>query len=212
MGQPALDLRRSPQLIRRYGALVGITVAAGLLAGAVTAAYSPALVTSSALILLPQPAQTVQGPAGGANGGADPYTATQEVIAGSNPVLSGALPNVRPAMSLTDLRRDIRIGSPAPDVISISAKGQTARDAEATANAVADSYVQDVRTSTSPGEYAPAQVLQPATSATSPAPLTRLLAGAMLGMVCGVLTGVIAALVSRRPILDPLPDSRASGS
>ena len=59
------------------------------------------MVTSTALVLLPQSGQAALGGAAATDsGGSDPYTATQEVIAKSNPVLLGALPYVRPAMSI----------------------------------------------------------------------------------------------------------------
>ncbi len=189
---------RYPQSPWRYGILVGITAAAGLLAGAGAAALSPVTVTSTALVLLPQAAQTT---AAAARGEPSPFTATQEVVAGSDPVLSRALPDARPAMSLAELRHDIQIRSLTPPVISVSAKGKTAGDAEATANAVARSYVRYIGSARSPVGHVPANVLQLATSATGTAPLMRLLAGAMLGTVSGVLAGAIAALMSRRPTL-----------
>jgi capsular polysaccharide biosynthesis protein len=195
MSGPASDLRRSFRVIQRYGILVGITAAVSLLAGAATAAVSPVMVTSTALVVLPQAGQNA---AAATDNGPDPFTVTQEVIAGGNPVLSGALPDVRPAMSLTDLRHDIQIRSLTPYVISINAQGETAGDAEATANAVARSYIRYVGSASSPAGRVPANLLQPATSATGTAPLMRLLAGAMLGMVSGVLIGVIAVVVSRR--------------
>ena len=147
----ALDLRRSFHVIRRYGILVGIAVAVSLLAGIATAAVSPAAVTSTALVVLPQAGQN----AATAGGGPAPFTATQEVIAGSSPVLASALPDVRPAMSLSGLRHDIQIGSPAPHVMSVSARGDTAGDAEATANAVARSYLQYVGSASSPAGRVP---------------------------------------------------------
>ena len=143
----ALDLRRSFHVIRRYGILVGIAVAVSLLAGIATAAVSPAAVTSTALVVLPVAGQNAVAAAGGEPA---PFTATQEVIAGSYPVLASALPDVRPAMSLSGLRHDIQIGSPAPYVMSVSARGDTAGDAEATANAVARSYLQYVGSASSP--------------------------------------------------------------
>jgi len=196
MRMPAPDLRRSFHVIRRYGILVGIATAVSLLAGIATAAVSPATVTSTALVALPQAGQDAAAAAAG--GEPRPFTATQEVIAGSNPVLASALPDVRPAMSLSGLRHDIQIGSPAPDVISVSARGDTAGDAEATASAVARSYLRYVGSSSSPVGRVPAHLLGPATSVTGTARLLLLLAGAGLGAVSGVLTGVIAAVVSRR--------------
>ena len=196
MSMLALDLRRSFHVIRRYGILVGIAVAVSLLAGIATAAVSPAAVTSTALVVLPQAGQNAVAAAGGEPA---PFTATQEVIAGSYPVLASALPDVRPAMSLSGLRHDIQIGSPAPYVMSVSARGDTAGDAEATANAVARSYLQYVGSASSPAGRVPAHLLEPATSVAGTARLLLLLlVGAGLGAVSGVLTGVIAVVVSRR--------------
>lgn len=195
MSQRASHLRRFLQVIRGYAILLGITAAVSLLAGTATAAASPVTVTSTALVLLPPVGQKT---AAAANGEPGPFTATQEVIAGSDPVLSGALPEVRPAMSLNGLRRDIQIRSLTPYVMSVTAQGKTAGDAEATANAVARSYIQYVGSASSPAGRMSAHLLEPATSATGTAPLMRLLAGAMLGAVSGVLAGLIAAVVSRR--------------
>ena len=94
-------------------------------------------------------ASCAERPAAG-TGATDSYTATQEVIAGSNQVLSRALPDVRPAMSLNELRSDVQIGSLTPSIISVSAKGKVAADAEATANAVAESYISYVGSASSP--------------------------------------------------------------
>jgi capsular polysaccharide biosynthesis protein len=200
MSKPTSDLRRSLRVIRRYVILIGITAAAGLLAGVATAAASPVMATSTALVVLPQAGQNA---AAAAHGEPGPFTATQEVVAGSDLVLSGALLDVRPAMSLAGLRRDVQIGSQAPDVVSITAKGTTAGQAEATANAVARSYIRYVASASGPAGRVPANLLGPARSATGMALLARLLAGAMLGLASGVLTGVIAAVASRR--LAPWP-------
>ena len=60
MSQQALDLRRSVQIVRRHKLLVGIMVALGLLAGGAYAALHPPMVTSTALVLLPQSGQAAQ--------------------------------------------------------------------------------------------------------------------------------------------------------
>jgi capsular polysaccharide biosynthesis protein len=199
MNESASQLQRSRRVTWRYGILVGIMAAVGLLAGVATAAIVPGMVMSTALVVLPPTAQGAAAAAAAvAFGGPDGFTATQEVIAGSNVVLAGALPELRPAPSLTGLRHDIQIGSPTPYIISINATGQSAGDAEATANAVASSYVQYVRTTSNPGLRVSATLLQPAASATMTPWLMRLLAGAMLGAVSGLLAGVVAAVVSRR--------------
>jgi capsular polysaccharide biosynthesis protein len=198
MSQKALDLRRSIQTIRRHKVLVGIVVALGILGGAAYAVLKPPMLTSTALIALP--AQVSPQPAANNNttGGIDTLTATQEVVAGSNQVLLDALPDVRPAMSLNELRLNIRVGSPAPDIISVSAKGKTAADAEATANAVANSYVRYVSSPHSAVGSVQARLLESARSATGPSPIESMVIYALLGGLAGALVGVIVALAIGR--------------
>jgi capsular polysaccharide biosynthesis protein len=192
MSQETLDLR---WIVRRIWTAVGAVAAWGLLAGIAVAALHPPMLTSTALVVLPQAGQNA---AAAPNGEPDPFTATQEVIAESNPVLLRALPDVRPATSLTELRREVQIGSLTPYVISISAKGKTASDAEATANAVADSYIAYVGSPSSPFGRVPAELLQSATNATGRPLLIDLLITGGLGALLGVLVGAIDALAFSR--------------
>src|SRR5690349_4217071 len=107
---------------RRRWAAIGGAAVLGLLAGAGYAALSPPVLTSNALVVLPPST-------------AD--TATQAVIARSDPVLVGALRSVHPPVSLRTMRNSVEITSVSPTVLSISARGTTAAQAEGTANAVA---------------------------------------------------------------------------
>ena len=54
MSQQMLGLRRPIQIVRRHKILTGTMVALGLLGGGAYAAVNPPLVTSTALVLLPQ--------------------------------------------------------------------------------------------------------------------------------------------------------------
>ncbi len=72
--QAGIGPGRSLRVIQRYGILVGLAAAVGLLAGAASAAVSPVMVTSTALVVLPQVGQN----AAAAYGEPDPFTATQE--------------------------------------------------------------------------------------------------------------------------------------
>jgi capsular polysaccharide biosynthesis protein len=191
--QQGLNLRRSIQIVWRHKILVGAVVVLGILAGVAYGYLHPPTLTSTAQVILPPPSASAQAAAAGSSS-PDPYTTTQEFIAGSNPVLSAALPQIRPATSLTGLRRGIRVGSETPYVISISATGKTAAEAEAIANAVANSYVQYVNSTRNPAVHAQAQVLERAASATGTAPLKQLIVDALLGAVVGALVGVIIAL------------------
>ena len=191
--QQGLDLRRSIQIVWRHKILVGAVAVLGILVGVAYGYLHPPTLTSTAQVVLPPPSPSAQAAAAGSSS-ADPYTTTQEFIAGSNPVLSAALPDIRSATSLAELRREIQVGSVTPYVISISATGKNAADAEAIANAVANSYVHYVNSTRNPAVHAQAQLLERAASAIGTAPLKQLIVDALLGMVVGALAGVIIAL------------------
>jgi capsular polysaccharide biosynthesis protein len=195
MSQQGVDLRRSVQILWRHKILVGVVVVLGILAGAAYAKVYPPKLTSTALVVLPQNAQSA---AAAANGQLDSYTATQEVIASSAPVLQAALPDVRPPVSLAGLRGEIQVGSLTSYVISISAQGTNAADAEATANAVANSYIAFIGSKNSPVGPTPAKLLQPAASAVGLAPVEALSIDAVIGAISGALIGAILALALNR--------------
>jgi capsular polysaccharide biosynthesis protein len=196
MSQQGVDLRRSVQIMWRHKILVGVVVLLGILAGAGYAKLYPPKLTSTALVVLPQN-QSAQ--AAAATGGIDSYTATQEVIATSTPVLTDALPHVRPPVSLAELRREIQVGSLTSYIISIGAQGSVAADAEATANAVAHSYIRYIGSKDSPvGPPVPAKLLQPASSAVGLAPLEALIIDGAIGAISGALIGAILALALNR--------------
>lgn len=191
-----LDLRSSMHIVRRRRILMGIAVALGILAGSAYAEFHPPILTSTALVVLPQTAQSAA--AANTNGAPDPYTATQVVIADSNQVLSDALPHVRPAMSLAELRGEVQVGSLTPFIISVSANGRVAADLEATANAVASSYIHYIGSASSPVGHVSAQLLELATSTTGSAPLKQLVVDALLGAIGGALIGAVIALAIGR--------------
>jgi capsular polysaccharide biosynthesis protein len=201
MSQQALDLRRSAQIVRQHKVLVGIVVALGILGGAAYAVLKPPMLTSTALIALPtsaslQPGTTTAGAATAA--GTDPFTATQEVVAGSYQVLLGALPDVRPDMSLIELRHIVQVGSPSPYIVSVSATGKNAASAEATANAVAASYIRYVGSSHSAVGRIHAHLLALASTATGPSRIARTIIYALLGALAGVAIGIIVILAFGR--------------
>ena len=192
MRQETLGLSRFLQLVRRAWTAVGEVAVVSLVAGIVFAALHPPMLTSTALIVLAQPPQSAQ--AATSIGAPDPYTATQEVIADSNPVLSAALPHVRPVTSLAELRGDVQIRSMTPYVIAVSANGRVAADAEATANAVARSYVIYVGSAGSPVGHVEAHMLQPAVSASGRSlPVSLLITGGFSALY-GAIVGIIVAL------------------
>jgi capsular polysaccharide biosynthesis protein len=198
MSQKALDLRTSAQTIRRHKLLVSIVVALGILGGAAYAVLKPPMLASTALIVLPPQVSQQQNGATTTISGSDPFTATQVIVAGSNQVLVDALPDVNPPLSLPELRRRIQVASPAPEIIAITAKGTTAADAEATANAVTHSYVSLVNSPNSPVGSIRARLLESARTATGTAPIEWTVIWALVGGLAGALIGVIVALAIGR--------------
>jgi len=169
MSQQALDLRRSMQVVRRHKLLVGIVVVLGIAGGAAYAVHKPPTLTSTALVALQEPANAQTANSTGTTTGTDTFTGTQEVVAGSYPVLVDALPDVRPAMSFDQLRHNVQVGSLSSGIISVNAKGKNAADAEATANAVANSYIRYVSSPHSAVGRIQAQLLERARVATGDA-------------------------------------------
>lgn len=198
MSQQALDLRTSLHLVRRHKFLVGGAILLGIVGGGGYATLHPPMLTSTALVVLPQTQQGAAAGTGAGGTGPDPYTATQEVIAGSNDVLSAALPKVHPATTLTALRQEIQVGSLTPYVISITAKSKVAADAEAAANAVANSYISYIGGTGSAVGHVSAQLLEPASAAAGPTPVKSLVAFALVGAISGLLIGSVIALALGR--------------
>ncbi len=102
-------------------------------------------------------------------------------------------------MSLQTLRNQVQITSVASsDILSISAKGKTAAQAEDTANAVAKSYVAIINSRNAPGGKVQVRVLEPATSAAGPSLSSRLPVTGGLGALLGALVGAIVVLAFNR--------------
>jgi capsular polysaccharide biosynthesis protein len=183
MSEQALDLRGSVRIVWRHKVLVALMSLLGLLIGGCLAVLHPPALTSKAIVVLPHSTSSM---------------ATQVVIAGSDPVLSRALPHVSPATSLAALRGEVQVRSLTTYLLSISAKGRTAAQAEGTANAVAKSYVSYIGSARSPVGRTTASVLQPASGASGTGHIRQLVIYALLGLVFGLLLGVVAALAISR--------------
>lgn len=201
MSQEGLDLRRSGQIIRRHKILVGIVVALGILVGAAYATLYPPMMTSTALVVLPQSATTSsQAQSSDSTGqtSISSYTATQVVIAGSNQVLAAALPNIKPPMTLGQLRSAVQVSSVTSYLISVSTTSKTAAGAEAIANAVAQSYVAYANSSSSPIKHVSAHILESASIAMGTSPLKALIITGLVGAAAGAVIGIIVSMAIGR--------------
>jgi capsular polysaccharide biosynthesis protein len=184
MSDQPLDLRRSLQLVRRHKFVVATAALLGMLAGAGYAIHYPSMVSSTAVVVLPP---SVRDPA------------TQVVIAGSDPVLSAALPKITPATSLQALDSHVQVRRPTSMIIKITTQGKTAVQAESAANAVASSYIAFASSGKSPAGRAQPGLLQRAGSASgTPLPVHVAIIAAF-GLLLGLLLAAIGVLgLSRR--------------
>ncbi len=191
MSQSAAGLRSSRRVPARSGILIGAAVAASLLTGVVTAGFGSATVSSTALVALPLTSLT---------------QSDSVAIADSPNVMINAL---NMGASFGTVPGDVQVTSPSSGVLSVTARAGSAAQAEATANAVAESYISYSGSVGSPAGHMPAIMLKAATSASGMTRDMRLLVGVLLGVASGLLIGVIAALANRRRLtLTRYPVSR----
>jgi capsular polysaccharide biosynthesis protein len=183
MSQQPLDLHKSILIIRRFKVLVGIMSALGFLAGVGYAAFNPPSPSSTAVVSFPTSVLS---------------TATQVVIADSYPVLSVAASKLSPPVSPGTLQSDVQAKSLTTYLISITATAKTDTQAEAIANAVAESYIAYVGDKRSPVTHVNAQLFQPALSASKSSLFESMLIAAVIGAIAGALVGAIASLAIGR--------------
>jgi hypothetical protein len=179
-----MNLRRVFELTSRHKAVVGAAVGIGLIVGAAIGSIDPPSVTSSALVIVPNTRTSTQ---------------TLLVIATSDPVLAAALPAISPVpVGIGTLRPQVDATTPSPNIVSINAQNGSAAAAEGTANAVANTLVGYLASSQSPVGQLSARVLQPATTAAGPNPLTHRLVYGLAGAIAGLLAGIVVATAKGR--------------
>jgi len=151
----------------------------GLAAGLGYAVLTAPMLTSTAMVYLPSSVHDIS---------------TQVVIAGSDPVLAGALRTIDSRESPKTLRSAIQVKNVSANVIAFSAAGKTAAQAERTVNAVANSYVAYTNSPSRPGPAVQAQIMTSAMGATTKPLPARLLALSGFGALYGALVGAVGAL------------------
>ena len=188
MSGQALDLKRSVHIIRRHWIIMLAGGLVGLAGGGAYAVHQPHLLTSTALV------RTVA-PSGQNNSNS---SATLVVVASSDPVLNLALPNITPPVTRTELAKEVSVKSPATGILQISAQGKTGAQAEDTANAVANGFVEYIRSPQSQSGKLKALLLQPASLATG-RPLAFFIAiYGVIGLLIGFALTAIGVLAIKR--------------
>lgn len=196
MTQQNLDMRGSVHTARRHKGLIIGVAGLGLLLGAGYAYLNPPLQSSTALVVFSD--NYAQNPQAQVSG-VDPGLATQVVIAGSAPVLAEALPHISPAISLETLQSRVSVTSVnSSNVLSFTATGTTPAQAEATANAVTNSYIAYVGAASDTAVHAAAKILEPAATASGTKPAEQLAIYAVLGVLVGALAGFVISLFTGR--------------
>ena len=130
-----LDLHRFGQTLARGKWVLLLCALVGLLgAGAVTYIRSPQY-SASSLMLLPAASTPSNG-----NGQSTPNTDTQIQIATSTDVLAPAAAKIHFSGGANQLRHQVAVTDPTPDILKFVGKAKTPQSAIAIANAVATSY------------------------------------------------------------------------
>jgi hypothetical protein len=191
MNQQASDLPRSVQILGRFRTLIGFLAGLGLLAGAVFGALNPPASNSKALLAFGAP------------------SCPQGAICGG-PMFS---PGYVQAQLAKTFPAGVQIKVINGNLLSVTVSGKNAAVDQTLANAAAKVYIADTGSLSYMGEHPSAKLFQPATTASAPVSPKRVLDGALLGAVSGLLVGVIAALAGGQTIIDPvaLPRGPAVG-
>lgn len=177
MSDQPLDLRRSMQIVRRHKAVVGLFAAIGVAAGVAYSVANPPEVKAEAQVVL---AQSVHD------------GATQDVIGKSLPVLSGALPAIHPATTVSSLESSLSVTNPASNIMLFTVSAPTVGQAESSANAIAASYVSYVTSLTTAEGKVAAHLLPSATQAHRSSRTTNYV---IYGIVGGLLLAILASIV-----------------
>ncbi|MGH9006582.1 MAG: Wzz/FepE/Etk N-terminal domain-containing protein, partial [Acidimicrobiales bacterium] len=143
MTEQLLDVKRVVNLIWRHRQPAFVVVAIFLIVASVLAVARPPRYSASSLVLLPGSASSSTGPNGQTISN---DMSTDSQIATSAVVLAPAGSKVDPSLSLGQLRQRVQADGTATNVLQITASGDTPRQAERLANAVASDLVKFVTT------------------------------------------------------------------
>ncbi|MGH3189243.1 MAG: hypothetical protein ACRDPY_26350 [Streptosporangiaceae bacterium] len=185
MNQQPADLPRFVQVIGQYRTLVRIMAVLGLLGGVVFAALNPPVFTSRALVMY------------------QPVCPVGSICGGPEFAL-----NSGPAKPPATLPIGARAKPAAGNVLTVSAVGGTAAQAEAAADAAAR-QIAGAGPLSYQGEPVSGVAIEPATTAAGTP--QQLFGDAVRGAVLGVLLGILVALAASRTTIDSMTAPRGAG-
>lgn len=135
-----LDLRRSLRSIRQAGRLIGFALIGGIAAGLALASLQPKTYRADAAVILPAAAVDSQGRAIDPDG-MPRNILTEAGVARSSDILEKAGRVFSPPFSASELRPKVTVSAVTPEILQVSAKADSGREAAVIANSVAKEYV-----------------------------------------------------------------------
>lgn len=174
----ALNLTRSAAIVWRHRIVALTLIALGLVGNAALTLAQPEVYTSRAHVMI-TPNVNIN---------------NQAVVVTSVPVLSHVLLTAGLGLSYHTLLSRVQAAPDGYITLSISAEGETAQQAERTANAVTRSYLAYVTSDANPIGHQPAELLQQAVTAVAKPRTTRVEEAAAFGALAGLLIALITVL------------------
>jgi capsular polysaccharide biosynthesis protein len=151
MSDQVTDLRSTVATLRRRKRVLAATAVLGLAVGATYVIVQPPQLTSTSLVLLPEP---IEGQSTG------PDVDTQVRIASSATILEGAGAVLEPALPAESVLEMVEVTASTTQIVNIDASSTLASQAEALSQAVAESFVAYVNYAAQEGISAGLEELQ----------------------------------------------------
>jgi capsular polysaccharide biosynthesis protein len=190
MSRQGINLRTCIWVVRRYKILVSIFVGLGILGGCAYVMLYPPVLTSEVVIVVPGAASA------STTTPTDNTTtmSTDVVVATSDPVLSQALPQISPSLSLQQLRGEVQAVNLTSTLIQVTGISRSKSGAQSIANAVANSFVAYITSPNSPLSHQTARILEAASPAKGASIPGRLVTYGLIGAIGGFLLGLVIGL------------------
>jgi len=180
MNRQGMSLRTCIWVVRRYKILVSVFVALGILGGGAYVMLNPPEVTSEAVVVIP--------------GASAPAMSTDVVVATSDPVLTAALPQISPSLSLQQLRTSVQVASLTSSLIQVTGISDSKSGAQSIANAVANSFIVYISSPSSPLSHQTGQIFESASPAKGAGLPGRLITFGLIGAIGGFILGLVIGL------------------
>jgi capsular polysaccharide biosynthesis protein len=183
MSEQPLDLGKAVHSVRKHWVIVLIFLILGALAGGAYSVLDPPSRSAMAEVEFPPSVKDI---------------GTLEVVAASSPVLEQARQQLSTPMTLQSLSDHVKVKTLSTLILSITAEAKTGQQAEAMANAVADSLNRFLSSNNTAVGKVPNQLLAGATTSTGTSPAVQTGVTTFLGALVGFILASIGAIAVGR--------------